>query len=115
MKLLLSCVVSAFVVLILLYASASASQSLTTTSEEMTSSMQGTSVTSIKNIRTTTLRIVSNSTWRVTSTLTSGWQTVGFDDSSWESTVAPNPGACGILDCGYSGSDAQPMWSSVQY
>jgi len=34
--------------------------------------------------------VVSDSNWKYTATLQPGWQLVGFDDSSWSTTTAPN-------------------------
>jgi len=61
-----------------------------------------------------TLRIVSDASWRVSGTLVSGWETIAFDDSAWEFTVAPPPGSCGTEHC-WDDPDVITMWSNVQH
>jgi len=62
------------------------------------------------------INIVSDTTWRSTGTLTSGWQNLGFDDSAWGfSTVAmiggaPYPYAPGSF---IPGTTAQHMWDGT--
>jgi hypothetical protein len=58
------------------------------------------------------LRIVSDDSWRVSETLESGWETIAFDDTSWEFTVAPVPENCGWI---YFWDDPVfTMWSEAQ-
>jgi hypothetical protein len=63
---------------------------------------------------TSTLRIVSDGTWRVSGNHEPGWETIGFDDSSWGFSVAPAPVACGWVNCWYD-PDVFTMWSEVQH
>jgi hypothetical protein len=61
-----------------------------------------------------TLRIVSDGSWRVSATSMPGWETIGFDDSSWDFTVSPAPVACGWVNCG-NDPDVFTMWASDQH
>ncbi|MBM3130788.1 MAG: hypothetical protein FJ009_19450 [Chloroflexi bacterium] len=65
---------------------------------------------------TSTLHIVSDSSWLVSGILVSGWETVEFDDSGWEFTVIPAPVNCGFPTCSFIGKpDISTMWSAIQY
>lgn len=59
-------------------------------------------------------RIVSDNHWRVSGELIPGWETLGFDDSAWEYTVAPAPVNCGWDHCIFN-PDILTMWSQIQY
>jgi hypothetical protein len=63
---------------------------------------------------TSTLRITSDGSWLVSGTLTPGWETVDFNDSTWDSSVAPAPDNGGWVTCP-DHPDVETMWSSVQY
>jgi len=55
------------------------------------------------------LNIISNSNWRSSDTAHTGWETVNFDDSSWDSARAPYPSAIspdGLIP----GTVAQHIW-----
>ena len=60
------------------------------------------------------LHIVSDDNWRVSNMLEPGWETVNFDDTSWEFSVAPAPVNCGTINC-WSDPNVFSMWSEIQY
>jgi len=64
------------------------------------------------------IELVSDGSWRTYGAANGvapppGWQTVGFDDSSWTPSVAPNPAACGSYEPAHVWERPnQPMWDS---
>jgi hypothetical protein len=62
----------------------------------------------------TPFHIVSDENWRVSSILEPGWETLTFDDSSWEYSVSPAPVNCGYINC-WSDPEVPTMWSEIQH
>ncbi len=56
-----------------------------------------------------TLTVLSGTNWKSNNTLVAGWQTLGFDDSSWPSARAPYPNPTQPTDH-FPGTAALFMW-----
>jgi len=65
-------------------------------------------------IEFTTIRIVSDNSWRVTAEYTPGWETVDYDDSAWGCATTPAPVNCGWENC-WDDPGVWTLWSEDQY
>lgn len=56
--------------------------------------------------------VVTDGTWRYSYVHATGWRSATFDDSSWNTVVAPSFGLCPecIPSAKLTGSDAMPIW-----
>jgi len=59
-------------------------------------------------------QIISDATWRVSTTEELGWETVSFDDAHWQFSISPNQeDGCGYIDP-FPNHPADEMWSLAQ-